>query len=244
MRRRPLLLLPLLSAVRSEGKRLRVGVEDFEYFLPYSSYNGRSYRGLGRDLLDAYAAERGLEFEFVALPIKRRLPALFKGEVDLVFPDHPRWHPELKAGQPAIAYAPMLDFTDGVMVRPSLLGQGLARLRVLGIPNGFTPYPYEEPIRAGRMRIEEIGRLTHLYERLQLGTIDGAYMNVRITRYFFAHHAPAGLELPVFDPALPHATGQWHLGSLHQTELVEDFRSFLQSRTELVAALQKRWQWQ
>ncbi|MBV8657587.1 MAG: hypothetical protein JO142_07165 [Burkholderiales bacterium] len=42
-----------------------VGVEDYRHFLPYSAFHDGMYGGLGKDMLDAFAKDRGYTFNDV-----------------------------------------------------------------------------------------------------------------------------------------------------------------------------------
>jgi polar amino acid transport system substrate-binding protein len=174
--RRVGLLLSLVLAGTASAHDLRVfsvGVQDYENYLPYSEHKDGNYRGLSRDILDAFAKQHGYRFEYKGLPLKRRDAIFLQGGLDLSFPDNPNWLTRHKQGR-SISYAPMLEFTDGRLVRPADLGLPLTRVRVLGIPLGFTPYPYKQRVAAGQLRIEESARYDKLYEKLLRGHVDAA----------------------------------------------------------------------
>lgn len=244
MHRRHCLALTLVAPAFAQApRRYTIGVEDYENFLPYSEFKNGLYRGLGRDLLDAFAKEQGFEFDYVVLPLKRRDQMFVAGELDFAFPDNPNWVTTLK-GDLRIAYAPMMEFTDGVIVKPVDLGKGVARIRTLGIPNGFTPYPYQQLINSGKMRVEESVRYDALYEKLQRGRVDAAYVNTRIAEYYFANVAKEPNQAsPTFDPDLPHASGHWYLSSRKHADLIEALRGFMKRNEALVADLKQRWRW-
>ena len=245
MKRRHLLLSALLTpaAATAQVRRIyTVGVEDYENFLPYSEWKNGVYQGLGHDMLQAFATSRGFEFRYVVLPLKRRDAMFVRGELDFIFPDNPNWVTTLK-GSLRIAYAPMMEFTDGVLVRPQDLGKGVSRIKVLGIPNGFTPYPYQQLINSGQMRIEESVQYDRLYEKLQRGRVDGAYLNTRIAEYYFAHVVREGGEAPVFDPDLPHASGHWYLSSFKHPAEVVAMREFIRDNPAQINEMKQRWKW-
>jgi len=217
-----------------------IGVEDYRNFLPYSEYKEGVYGGLGKDILEAFAKRQGYTFIYKAYPLKRRDQLFVEGAVDLAFPDNPNWVADLKKSL-RISYAPMLAFTDGVLVQPKDIGRGLARLKVLGIPLGFTPYPYQQLMTQGALRIEESGNYDGLYEKLIMRRVDGAYMNTRIARYYWTRIKGYG-ELPVmYDPDLPHASGQWYLSSHKYPRLIEEFKKFMAANHELIEDMKKHY---
>ncbi|HLO95332.1 MAG TPA: hypothetical protein VK195_13545 [Burkholderiaceae bacterium] len=157
---------------------------------------------------DAFAASRGLAFRHVVLPLKRRDAMFVRADLDFIFPNHANGVTTLTGGL-RLAHAPMMAFTDGVLVRPQDLGKEVDRVKVLDIPNGFGPYPYQQLINSGRTRIEESVQYDRLYEKLQRGRVDGAYLKKRTAEYYFAHVQGEGGEAPVFDPdhPMPACTG-------------------------------------
>ncbi|WP_157725098.1 ABC transporter substrate-binding protein [Vogesella sp. LIG4] len=213
-----------------------VGVEDYPNFLPYSSYQNGQYRGLGKDILDAFAREHGYTFHYRVFPLKRRDMLFVEGKLDFSFPDNPNWVTDLKKNA-AISYVPMLPFTDGVLVRPEHVGKGLAHLKVLGVPLGFTPYPYQQLINNGALQVEEVTQYDALYQKLLTRHVDGTYMNTRIARYYWSRIRKTAKEPVVYDPALPHATGFWYLSTTRHTDVIEAFKQFLVSHRKEIDAL-------
>lgn len=231
------LLISGFSRIAAAGPTtFTIGVEDYPNFLPYSSYHDNTYAGLGRDMLDAFARERGYTFVYQVYPLKRRDNLFVLGKVDFAFPDNPNWVVNLKR-QTKISYAPMLEFTDGVLVRREHMGHGVARLKALGIPLGFTPYPYQQLMSAGALRVEESMDYDSLYEKLIASRIDGAYMNTRIAKYYWSTVRGESMPPVSYDPDLPHASGYWYLSSIKYPDVVAEFRSFLATHKAEMDAL-------
>lgn len=66
-------LITFVSLVSASSVKIfTIGVEDYENWLPYSSYKNGVYFGLGKDILDAFAKEQGYVFQYKVLPLKRR----------------------------------------------------------------------------------------------------------------------------------------------------------------------------
>jgi len=241
MRRVLLAGLLAIGAVQAADKKtFSVGVEDYKNWLPYSEVRNGVYGGLGKDILDAFARQMGYTFTYEIYPLKRRDRLFVDGQVDLSFPDNPNWVVEMKK-ELKISYAPVLEFTDGVLVRPENIGKGVGRLKTLGIPLGFTPYPYQQLMSAGSLRIEETADYDALYEKLIMRRVDGAYMNTRIARHYWTKIRKLPQVPVLYDPDLPHASGQWYLSSHKYPKLVEEFRRFMQSNKAEVEELKKKY---
>lgn len=83
------------SPVTATERHFNVGVEELDY-LPYYTSKGNNYQGYARELLDAFAKERGYTFDYKPLPVKRLFQSLLKKQVDFKFPDNPNWQSDLK----------------------------------------------------------------------------------------------------------------------------------------------------
>lgn len=231
---------PVGAAEQPTSQTFTVGVEDYENFMPYSEYSNGRYGGLGRAILDAFAVHKGYRFDYRVYPLKRRDWLFMQGKLDFSFPDNPNWVAELRAGLD-IAYAPMLDFIDGVLVLPEHKGKGLERLKVLGIPLGFTPYPYASSIESGAVRVEESADYDSLYLKLIKRRVDGVYVNIRIAKYYWAHIQKSEKVLFTFDPGLPYASGQWYLSSIRHPAVIEEFEAFMRDNPQLIDRLKRQY---
>ncbi len=219
-------LLALFGFAHAEGRRYTIGVEDFENILPYSQYSNNTYSGLGKDILDLFAKKKGYNFIYKPFPVKRANSMFFAGELDFRFPDNPYWVADQKSGI-AIKYAPVLPFTDGIVLLPKNRNKGIDNLKKLGIPTGFTPYKYLGLINEGKIKIFEAYRYNELYHQVLAGRVDGAYVNIKVARYYFSQIKKSD-DLPVvFDPSLPHNTGFHYISSIKHPEIIAEIDAFL-----------------
>ena len=216
-----------------------VGVEDYENFMPYSQYKNGRYDGLGKAILDIFASENGYVFTYEVYPLKRRDRLFTEGKLDLIFPDNPHWVPDLKRGLD-VRYVPMLPYTDGVVVLPRNRGRGKEGLKRLGMPLGFTPYQYLADVWSGKIELQE-GSYRGLHAKVISGRIDGAYVNIRIARYYWRNMRGTGEKRLVFDPDLPHAKGYWSLSSIKYHRVLEAFSAFLEKNEDRINTLKKEY---
>lgn len=230
-------------AIQTQGAEKRVfsiGVEDYEHFMPYSQFKNNRYEGLGKAILERFAAEKGYRFDYQVYPLKRRDRMFVEGQLDFIFPDHPYWVMDLKQGLD-IQYAPMLEFTDGVVVLPENKGKGLEALKRMGLPLGFTAYQYLDAIKAGKIEVKEIG-YDGLYRQVINRRVDGAYVNIKIARYYWQRQGGTNKQSPiVFDPDLPHATGFWSLSSQKYPTVIKEFRAFMRDNPQLIETLKQEY---
>ena len=203
-----------------------VGVEDFEDFLPYSQYNKGIYSGLGKDILELFAKKNGYTFVYKPYPVKRRDFLFFSGSLDFQYPDNPYWVAHEKEGL-NIKYAPILPFTDGVVVLPKNKGKGIEHLKKLAMPIGFTPFKYLGLIGEGKIKIFEAYRYTELYNYVQRERVDGAYVNTQVAKYHFSQYKNAGDMPIVFDRSLPYSTGFHCISSIKYPKIISEIEAFL-----------------
>lgn len=228
-----LLALPCLAQ-----EVIRVGVE-LQPYQPYSDVENGEYRGYARDLLDAFAAEHGYRFVYVPLPVRRLLGDFLGGRVDLKFPDHPQWNADQKAGH-AIHYShPAAPYVDGILVKPQQLGLGVARIRLLGTQNGFTPWPYLTEIHAGRIKLIQANQIESLLLMAINDRVDAVYLNPRVVAHQLRLMDLAEQAL-VLDPQLPHVEDHYYLSSIRYPQVIEAFNRFLEERSEQVEAIRLR----
>ncbi|AOE84148.1 substrate-binding periplasmic protein [Pseudomonas sp. TCU-HL1] len=231
-------LLPVRAA---EPEAYRIGVEQVDYYPIYSAVPpDNQYRGYARDLLDLFAARENLRVTYVVLPVRRLSHAYWAGQLDLVFPDNPRW---AAAQKPAgVTYSqPVLQFQDAMLVLPERKGQPRQSFRRLGFVRGFTPWKFQDDIAAGRVVIQEAPNPEGLIHMVMAGHADAANMAQQVARFHLKRH---GLErgLVVEPSLLPLSDSYYHLSSIRHPKLIRRFDAFLRREQRAVQALKARYE--
>ncbi|WP_369958412.1 substrate-binding periplasmic protein [Pseudomonas benzenivorans] len=228
-----------LAAAGAPAEQFRVGVE-LQPYLPYFAVQDGQYRGYARELLDAFAADQGHRFVYVALPVKRLLGDYLEGRLDFKFPDHPQWKARQKQGHQIRYSRPVAPYRDGVLVPPGQLGLGKARIKVLGTQLGFTPWPYLADIEGGRMTLTQSSSIDSLLRMALSGRVDAIYLNPRVAHQALTAAGLAGDAL-VFDADLPHVEDHYYLSSRLHPEVIAAFDRFLQRQPQLLRRLQAKY---
>ncbi|MFT0624074.1 substrate-binding periplasmic protein [Ectopseudomonas guguanensis] len=235
-----LLCLPVLCLCLQAHSQetIRVGVE-LQPYLPYYEVQDDEYRGYARELLDAFAASRGYRFIYEPRPVQRLHRDFLSGRFDLKYPDHPLWNAEQKAGLVIHYSQPTATYLDGMLLKPSDLGQEPGRVKLLGTQNGFTPWPYLEAIRSGRMQLVQNNRIDALLRMALSNRIDAVYLNPRVA----AHHLQQlGLtpDALVFAPQMGYVEDHYYLSSIRRPELIAEFDRFLLEGAEQIELMRRR----
>lgn len=228
--------LPFSLVTLAQAETFKVGVE-LQPYLPYSNVQDGQYLGYGRDLLDAFAAHQGHEFIYQPLPVRRLLSDFLNGRVDFKYPDNPRWNADLKQGHSLNYSQAAAAAIDGVLVKPQFIGKGKERLRRLGTQRGFTPWPYLDEIKAGKILLIQANQIDSLLAMAMSDRVDGVYLNPQVARHQLYNGAESGL---VFDPSLPYQDDHYFLSSIQHPEVIAQFDAFLSSQAALVQTLKKR----
>lgn len=234
-----LAVLATIKPVFAETK-YTVLVQDYPSLPPYSSYEDGDYRGFNRELLDLFAADRGYVFDYVALPVKRLHFEFSSGAGDLKYPDNPRWALSVKKDAKIVYSDPVVDYVNGVMVRPEDKGKSVDRIQSLGLVAGWTAIGYQESIEAGDVTLAENNDYAGLLKQTMFGRNDGAYSNVATSQYYLKNvlNEPGDL---VFDDGIPHVRATRHLASVNRPELIEEFNAFLKSHADEIEQLKQKY---
>ena len=229
------LSLQLLLPVQAET--FTVGVE-LQPYMPYSDVQDGQYLGYGRDLLDAFAAHQGHVFVYRPLPVRRLLSDFLHGRVDFKYPDNPRWNADQKQGHRLLFSQAAAESVDGVLVKPQFLGKGKARLLRLGTQRGFTPWPYLDDIKAGKILLIQANKIDSLLAMAKSDRVDGVYLNPNVVSHQLANSAEQ--DALVFDPSLDYQDDHYLLSTIKHPEVIAQFDAFLVSQATLVRGLKER----
>jgi len=243
------LLLFCSEALFAQKKpRYTIAVENQNY-MPYFRVDGTEFLGFARELFDLFASDAGVEFEYVPNPINRIYANYFdkKSTLDFKFPDRPEWAPDQRTGRTIHYTNDIVEFTDGVMVKPQNLGKGIAGLTKLGMIAGFTPHLYGKHIKdpdknpKGTITLVPNSSLSALFAQLQAGErINGIFINLAVAKYSLVNEQKK-VDLAVFDKELPHEISAYQMSSLKHPEVVKKFNEFLNNKKAAVAILKQKW---
>lgn len=231
-------LLALALPTVSRGEELVVGFQEFDFY-PYGRPDAEStYVGYLRDLLDAYALDRGHQLRFEVVPVKRLFAEFERGEIDLFVPDNPAWSQDVKGGG-ALHYSEVIAVAlDGFAVLPGRQeeqpGEGVLHI---GSILGVTIDPlFDEGLRES-LRFDRTTSFESIFRALMLERVDAVYCNRAVT-----HDVLRRLGVPVdsvtWSQTLPRFRSEFRVSS-GRAELIADFDRWLQQHEDLVEAMKR-----
>ncbi len=236
-----LMLLSLSPAPRAEEAPplpvYIVGTEALDYY-PHYAFTVRN--SFAEELLSAFARTYGIRFEYSVQPVQRLYEGLMSGQtIDFKYPDSPEWGQELKQDGTVYYSAPVSAFVEGIYVLPEHRGQGLERIRRLGIVQGFSPNVLRDRLADGHIELVQESDLGKLLLMCLRGQIDGVYAN-RDLRHHWVTEPDSRIPGLVFDDSLPWVRGRFYLSTTRHPEVIEAFDRFLQEHADRVAQLRQR----
>lgn len=223
-----------------EKNEYTVGVQDFEEYLPESTYKNGEYSGFARELLDLFASKNGYKFVYKPLSINRLYSEFLEGNVDFKYPDNEYWSKDLKEGKNVVYSSPAVNYVDGVMVLEKNKDITVENLKKMGIVMGFTPFAYMDKINAGQIEKIENPNYDGLMQQVLEGRVDGAYSNIAITKYYFEKNSNQKEKL-VFASNLPYTKSTRKFSSIKHPEVIVKFDAFLESNKAEVEALKEKY---
>lgn len=216
-----------------------VGVENIEY-LPHYTIENSEYGGFARELFNLFAQYAGIRFTYRALPVNRLFTELVEKKIDFKYPDNPRWHTDIKKGKSVVYSNAVEQYLAGAVVLPERKGLGVENVQALGAILGFTPLPFMDFIKAGKMTIHPNQHFDSLLAQALLGRIDAVYLDINVASYQLREifKQPDAL---VFDPSLPYSKSFFALSTTKHPELINVFNQFLIKKNREINVLKMKY---
>lgn len=220
-------------------KELVFGVESARFYPLFSTNSKNEYIGFARELFDCFGAAKGYKIKYKPHPISKIFGSYYKNEFDIKFPDNPFWDADNKENRDIIYSEEITEYIDGTMVEPEKLGQGVEKIKKLGILRGFTPFDYLDYIEKKKVITDESSAFHGLVTGILSERIDAFYLNVAITRHVLETIDQKGLF--EFDPDLPHTRSFYQASSITNPEAIADLNAFLRESKDEINALRLKY---
>ncbi|WP_338363200.1 amino acid ABC transporter substrate-binding protein [uncultured Pseudoalteromonas sp.] len=223
-------------------KKYVVGVENIEY-LPYydgSGKNKQSYYGFSRELLELFAKQHKIKFEFYTLPIPRLYKEFIEHQhVDFKYPDNPNWHNAYKKKlHSSITYSePSIITHSGIAsLKPNITFndcKSLAKVR------GFTLQGLQALTKKPALKLLETDNVIEMIYLLFKERIDCIYISRDVLEYNLSEFFDT--PVPVyFQHQLPVDKQAFLLSTVNYPSLAEKFSQFLQNNEKKINALKSK----
>ena len=228
----------LLLSLSVRAETYVVASQNIPYY-PHYEFSSEVDKGFAWALLEAYSKHTGVSFEYVAMPVLRLQVELEKGNVDLVYPDHPTWTNPVNDNKTKHYSAPLTDSLVGTFVKAPRYGQDISRIRKLAIVLGFSPLYWQDRIDNGKTKLISVADNKAALYLAQLDRADAVDMDYYVANYLLS--TLSDVDDFVLDPNLPVTTVEFCLSTLNNPELVADISEFIAQHPDVVAKLKAQY---
>lgn len=224
------------------AETVKLGTEDILYFPLHGRANNLSdeFSGFAREFFDEFSAQTDVNIVYVPQPIKRIYKSLMVDQsIDLKFPDNPGWRSTYREEITLTYSDPIIQFTDGVMIKTTNIDSSSFKLDILGSIRGFTPVPYLKQIARGALKLIEFSNTSELLLAVANDKIDGAYLNIDVAAHqmkqLFSNQSPL-----IFAKKLPFSKDYYYLSTVNEKAVILKFNTFMKKNTALKKSLLKK----
>jgi hypothetical protein len=230
--------LLIIAAAPALARTYSVGVQDLDY-LPHFATVDRQLVGFVRDLLDSFAKDEGIVFEYSAIPISRLHNDFPAGKYDFCYPDNPRWSTATKS-KVTIIYSDAVErLTDGIMLLPERQGLKLENIRTFGLVQGFTRDKIDQYTSQDKIEFIENPTVDGLIGQVLDQRIDVMYANILVVQHRLDKMNRVGSL--VYSTTLPHTDYEYYLSTVRYPEIIDSFNVWMKSHARLIAETKKRY---
>lgn len=232
------LITLLLCSLPALAKHYIIGAQNIHYY-PHYDFQSSVDKGLGWAILEAYAKSSGHQFSYHAMPITRLQRELNKGNVDFIYPDNPQWYVGTDAQYPKTYSGPLVRTLGGTIVRPEDVGKGVAYVKRLSFPLGFSPAIWQSKIDEGLLDVVPVNDTMAALELLQRGRVQAANLEYNVVQYIAS--VTPNLGPFILDTSLPYVDVGFRLSTLNHPELIADLNVFLAENAPLLQQLYQQY---
>ena len=224
------------------AETVKLGTEDILYFPIHGRASDFSdeFTGFAREFFDEFSTQMNVNIVYVPLPIKRIYKSLIVDQsIDLKFPDNPSWRSTYRDKNSLTYSDPIIQFTDGVLIKTPNIESNSFQLETLGCIRGFTPIPYLNQIASGELQLIEFSNTSELLLAVANDKINGAYLNIDVAAHqmkqLFNNQA-----LLTFAKNLPFSKDYYYLSTVNEKEIIVKFNAFMKKNSALKKSLLKK----
>lgn len=232
------LLVILFSGVAQaehSGKVLRIGVEDHAFYPLFSFAEGERKEGALEIILDRFAEQHDVTFEYVPLPITRFKHWYEQEHIDFRVPDNPIWHSQL---QESLEFSePMLRLSQSTVVLTENQSLSMEEFERLGTLYGFTPSEHwQKRIDSGELELMTDSSIKLLVRMLYNGVVQGLDLELSVVKHYAAKLGYNPEQLALASGIQKDSIG-YHMSTLKYPSLLQQLNQFISVHRDQIQAL-------
>ncbi|NVK56865.1 MAG: hypothetical protein HWE26_14775 [Alteromonadaceae bacterium] len=215
-----------------------VATQNLPYY-PHYDLSSPKDKGYAWALLESFAASKGIHFEYVSMPVLRLQIELAKGNVDLVYPDHPSFTNPVIDNSEKFYSVPLTETLVGTFVKSEHYGRDINDINKVAIVLGFSPLYWQKRIDAGLVTLLTVADNKAAIDMVELHRADAFDMD-----YYVAQHMLAKLKNInnyVLDPALPVTVTEFCVSTIKYPDLTKELSEFIADNPVFIESLKARY---
>jgi len=229
------------SASIAHAEALVVGVNSQAFLPQFECHNG-VLSGFAGDVFALFSQTSQHQFEFKPIPGHKLTNALASGEIDIRYPDHPKWQSSFKRSKKKKIYYSndIVRYVEGSLVIKEKANITPDKISRIGIVRGREPTAYLSLLNQRKVQAVEFSDLDELIKSTLLGKVDASYYNIDVAVRLL-NIMGIGNDL-VIDAELPFETDFYHLSSIKHKDIVQEFNQFLVQQKAAIDELKQKYQ--
>ena len=224
-------------AFADEKPIYRVGIENVDYYPMFTKKEERNKTGFLIEVMELFAQQRGIEFEYIHLPITRFDEWYQRDNIDFRLPDNPLWNQNTHN---LIYSEDIIKLGSDTVVLKKNQSTPMSNLKVIGSLYGFVPASHwRERVNSGNTTFIYENSMRVLIHMLAKGMVDGLDVNLSVV-----HHYAKELGYDTDDFAVsskaPNYRYTYALSTISHPEIIKDFDAFLVTSHNEISLLKQR----
>ena len=214
----------------------RVGVEGLDYY-PHFAFGYRE-TSFSKVVLDRFAQEQNISFEYIPLPIKRMEILYKEDKIDFRFPDNVMWR-ETQFDRDSVIYStPLVTVLAGTTVLKSKVGRSRASINSIGTLLGFHPGLWADKLNVKKFKFLHHSSVASVVNMGLDNIVDGLEIDYSVIHF---HLSKMGKKKAlVLDPTLPTLNVSYSLSTVRHTALINQFNLFVKNNRVFINDTKKR----
>ena len=229
----------LVSSYCTAAPKYTVGVEDVAYY-PFHDFYRIKNKGILFDVLNAFAKQQDIEFEYVMLPVQRFDMWYEENNIDFRIPDNPLWssdnNKKLVYSDTLISVCQMTVVLDKNAQLP------MSEFSSVGTITGFTPsQKWKRQLSRKQVEMTYQNSVMSLTKMLLSGMETGVDLDIESIRHQLAVLGESKDKVAIAKNVPVSALGM-RLSTQKHRELIMKFNTFLNDNPDLLDSLLDKYQ--
>lgn len=205
------------------------------YYIGVEGYIDHPFQSL-KDILDSFAREEGLKFEYIPHKSEDLYKKFLSGELDFKFPDNHIWKSELKVHHKIYYSDIVTHYIDGIFVKKSDISKKMRDIKVFGTNKGEDLDPIlARKQKKGKIKVEGVKSCSELISKLENGEIEAIFCNYDVMRYLLKDSL-LDKEI-VFNPDLLYIDNSFYFSTIKYPEIIEKFNKWIEKNRRYIENL-------